>query len=81
LAAGLRRPSTERLVAAATVPGYGRGMRLPVDKMRTLAIVGALGLSVGACTQRSEDRQERGAAQAPAVWEPIEKDFKGCEGG
>jgi hypothetical protein len=46
---------------------------------RALIVAGALLGPLTACTQDRGGQSERGAA--PQVWEPIDKDFKGCEGG
>jgi len=51
-------------------------MRIRVDKTFALALLCAS--SLVACAQRG-DRAH--AAASAEVWEPIDKDFKGCEGG
>jgi hypothetical protein len=49
---------------------------------RTLLIVLALLAPAGACKgPRGEPDPAGGAAPLPALWEPVDKDFKGCEGG
>jgi len=51
------------------------------ESVRALVLVGVLAASVCACTART-DEKSRGDATGPvALWEPIDKDFKGCEGG
>jgi hypothetical protein len=58
-------------------------------RMGMLALLGAGVVAVGACGQRSEGADPRGASGAvaeaagagTAVWEPIDREFKGCEGG
>jgi hypothetical protein len=54
--------------------------------MGSILLFGTLAVSVCACKQPSGSEPpaaSSGAAgpAAPAVWEPIDKDFKGCEGG
>ena len=56
--------------------------------LRALVLLGGLAVSVCACKGRSlsEPGGAPGATSAeatspPALWEPIDKNFKGCEGG
>jgi hypothetical protein len=44
---------------------------------RALVIVAALAGSVSACKATSEGS----SSASPALWEPIDEGFKGCEGG
>jgi hypothetical protein len=55
-------------------------MRALGVRMGSLVILGTLAASAGACKQPS-GTEPPAAATAPAVWEPIDKDFQGCEGG
>ena len=49
------------------------------ERMRAFALVGFFAASVCAC----KDSEPSGppAIGSAAVWEPIDKNFKGCEGG
>ena len=53
------------------------------ERMRALVLVGALMASFCACKGRagSDPEHQAGTAGQPALWEPIDPDFKGCEGG
>lgn len=59
-------------------------MHARIERLGPLAIV-VFAASIGACKQPSRadpaPRASATAAAAPDVYEPIDKDFKGCEGG
>jgi hypothetical protein len=48
-----------------------------------MMVVAALAAPLCACQAKPEGGSPAGSASAalPAPWEPIDKDFKGCEGG
>jgi hypothetical protein len=48
-------------------------MFTPGKGMRSLVLVSALVASVCACKERP--------GSSPALWDPIDTNFKGCEGG
>lgn len=64
-------------------------MKTPGDIARALLLVGAIVVSLCACEDRLETKHQAapqaaptaGQAAAPALWEPIDESFKGCEGG
>ena len=54
-------------------------MRISRRRMGALVLFGGIAAAVCACRKPSGDEQRGG--KAPALWEPIDKEFKGCEGG
>jgi hypothetical protein len=66
------------------------GMNTPAKRLRTFVLLGALAALVCACQQRSASEQQgapaalatkAGPTPSPALWEPVDKNFIGCEGG
>ena len=49
--------------------------------LRALLLAGGMVATVAACEGRRGEPAEGAVAGRPAVWEPIDADFKGCEGG
>jgi hypothetical protein len=69
------------VLASGGLAAYGWDMRLrPILMLsgaRALVIVAALAASVSACKATPEGS----SSASPALWEPIDEGFKGCEGG
>ena len=51
------------------------------EKMRTFVLAGAVAASVCACKERAGVDLSADGSAVPAVWEPIDRNFQGCEGG
>jgi hypothetical protein len=56
-------------------------MQASVKTMRAMLLAGCVVATVAACKGSRGEHAGGTVAGRPAVWEPIDEDFKGCEGG
>jgi hypothetical protein len=56
-------------------------MQACVTTLRALLLAGSMVATAAACKGPRDEHAGGTVAGRPAVWEPIDADFKGCEGG